>query len=122
MALRLAVIARLGYDPFSPTANKTIVAVIERKGDELRGRIELVNAASDSQGVRELTVPADRCWDLVRAMALSMSIAIDPERASAGGESAPSTSELDDSGRQRSEQVEANASEGETGETSATCG
>lgn len=119
MALRLAVVARLGYDPFSPTANKTIVAVIERNGDELHGRIELVDSASDSQGVRELAVPVGRCWDLVRAMALSMSIAIDPERASAARDSAPNTNKLDEPGPQYPELVESNARDDAAHETSA---
>lgn len=81
MQLRMAVIARLGYDPFSLTANQTVIANIVRDGETLRAKIDLVNAEGSSQGVRELTSPLDRCSELIRAMALSISIAIDPEAA-----------------------------------------
>lgn len=81
MQLRTAVIARLGYDPFSATASMAIIAEIARIGDTLLGKIVLLNDESSSQGVRELNAPHDRCSDLVRAMALSISIAIDPEAA-----------------------------------------
>ena len=79
MQLRMAVIARLGYDPFSATANQTVIANIVRDGETLRAKIDLVNAEGSSQGVRELTSSLDRCSELIRAMALSISIAIDPE-------------------------------------------
>jgi hypothetical protein len=81
MQLRMAVVARLGYDPFSVTANQTVIANIVRDGETLRAKIDLVNAEGSSQGVRELTSSLDRCSELIRAMALSISIALDPEAA-----------------------------------------
>ena len=87
MQLRTAVIARLGYDPFSATASMAIIAELTRVGDTLHGKIVLLNDESSSQGARELNAPHDRCSDLVRAMALSISIAIDPEAALARRES-----------------------------------
>jgi len=81
MQLRMAVVARLGYDPFSVTAEQTIIANIVRDGETLRAKIDLVNAEGSSQGVRELTSSLDRCSELIRAMALSISIALDPEAA-----------------------------------------
>lgn len=81
MQLRIAVTARLGYDPFSATAPRTVIAQIEEKSSELLGHVELVSDENVSQGARELTAPGDRCSELVRAMALSISIAIDPESA-----------------------------------------
>lgn len=81
MQLRMAVAARLGYDPFSATAARTVIARIEEKSGELRARVELVDDESASQGARSLTGPAERCSELVRAIALSISIAIDPENA-----------------------------------------
>jgi hypothetical protein len=90
MQLRLAVIARLGYDPFSVTANQTVIANIVRDGETLRAKIDLVNAEGSSQGVRQLTSPLDRCSELIRAMALSISIALDPE-AALGHQEAPPT-------------------------------
>jgi len=79
--LRMAVAARLGYDPFRATAMRTVIAQIEEKSGELVGHVELVDEQNVSQGARQLTAPAERCSELVRAMALSISIAIDPESA-----------------------------------------
>src|ERR1700690_511548 len=81
MALRVAVVARLGYDPFSATASKIVLVGIEKKGGELRARVDLANAEGSIQGVRELSAPLEHCFDLIRAMALSVSIAIDPAGA-----------------------------------------
>jgi hypothetical protein len=94
MSLRLAVIARLGYDPFSSTAPQTVLAEIARNGDTLRARVDLSNQEGASQGVRELTSPFDQCFDLVRAMALSISIAIDPVAALARRDTEESASNL----------------------------
>ncbi len=94
MSLRLAVIARLGYDPFSSTAPQTVLAEIARNGDTLRARVDLSNQEGTSQGVRELTSPFDKCFDLVRAMALSISIAIDPVAALARHDTDESASNL----------------------------
>lgn len=93
MQLRTAVIARLGYDPFNVTASRTIIAIIERAGDKLRAKIQLVNDESSSQGVRELDTPHDQCGELIRAMALSISIAIDPDAALGPREKPASTRE-----------------------------
>jgi len=81
MQLRMAVAARLGYDPFSATAPRTVIAQIQENLGELEGRVELSNDENVSQGARKLSAPLDRCSELVRAMALSISIAIDPENA-----------------------------------------
>jgi hypothetical protein len=80
MELRLSVVHRLGYDPFNTGSRRTIMAVVERSGDVLAARMELVNEQGVSQGVRRLEAPPDGCADLIRALALSMSIAIDPDR------------------------------------------
>jgi hypothetical protein len=79
MDLRLSVAHRLGYDPFATGSRRTIIAVVERDGEGLTARLELVDEQGVSQGERRMEAPADRCDDLVRALALSMSIAIDPE-------------------------------------------
>lgn len=81
MQLRMAVAARLGYDPFSATAPRTVIAQIDGNVGELKGHVELIDDENVSQGARQLTAPLDRCAELVRAMALSISIAIDPESA-----------------------------------------
>jgi hypothetical protein len=79
--LRLSVVARLGYDPFSPQASRVVLARIERRRAALVGIVELVNDAGLSSGRRELYAPKRRCDELARSMALSISLTIDPERA-----------------------------------------
>jgi hypothetical protein len=72
------VAARLGYDPFFPSAEKTIVARIIRTKDELRATVELVDEHGLMRGVRELKASTGQCGELVATMALAISIAIDP--------------------------------------------
>jgi hypothetical protein len=78
--LRLSVAHRLGYDPFHTGSRRTIMAVVEQSGERLTARMELVDEQGVSQGERRLEAGRDRCDDLIRALALSMSIAIDPDR------------------------------------------
>lgn len=80
MELRLGVVHRLGYDPFEAGARLTVLALIENSGSELVGSVELVGEDGVSEGRRRLSSPADRCTDLVRAMALSASLALDHRR------------------------------------------
>lgn len=80
-AVRTAVTNRLGYDPFDASSEKMIVARIVRESDQLRAEVELVDEHGARLGQRELSAPLDQCDDLLHAMALSISIAIDPERA-----------------------------------------
>ncbi len=80
-AVRQAVATRLGYDPFFPASDKTIVARILRDSDRLRGEVELIDEHGVELGLREFSAEANQCEDLVRAMALSISIAIDPKSA-----------------------------------------
>jgi len=80
--LRLLVMARLGYDPFSPQASRVVLSRIELTGEQLLGSLEAIDASGISSGRRELTSKLGRCADLTRALALSISLAIDPERAS----------------------------------------
>lgn len=82
--LRLRVVARLGYDPFSPQASRVVLARVERRNGVLVGSIELVDQAGSSSGRRELFSPRGRCDDLARAMALTISLTIDAERLAAG--------------------------------------
>lgn len=65
------------------------MAVVERSGERLTARMELVNEQGVSQGERRLEAPPDGCADLIRALALSMSIAIDPERTESASTEAP---------------------------------
>ncbi|MBX3190466.1 MAG: hypothetical protein KF819_25930 [Labilithrix sp.] len=77
-ALRAAVAARLGYDPFFPHAAATLFAEVTREGGTYRARVKLVDEGSVVRGARDLEHKGPRCADLVDAMALTMSIAIDP--------------------------------------------
>jgi hypothetical protein len=79
MELRLSVAHRLGYDPFNTGSRRTIMAVIAGNDERLTARMELVDERGVSQGERKLEAAPDRCGDLISALALSMSIAIDPE-------------------------------------------
>jgi hypothetical protein len=76
--LRQAVAARLGYDPFFVSADKTIIAEIARDRSELRGRVALVDERGLVQGAREFRLPPGQCDELVATMALAVSIAVDP--------------------------------------------
>jgi hypothetical protein len=80
-AVRRAVTSRLGYDPFFPGSDKTIVARILRDSDRLKGEVELVDEHGVELGLREFSAESDKCADLIGAMALSISIAIDPKSA-----------------------------------------
>lgn len=80
--LRLLVMARLGYDPFSPQASRVVLSRIELTGPQLVGSLEVIDQGGMATGRRELTAQVGRCADLARALALSISLAIDPERAS----------------------------------------
>jgi hypothetical protein len=78
--LRLRVVARLGYDPFSPQASRVVLARISATTRALDGSVELVDERGISSGKRALGSPPENCEQLARAMALSISLAIDPER------------------------------------------
>jgi hypothetical protein len=80
--LRLWVVARLGYDPFSPQASNVVIARVESRDQQLQGTVEMIDAQGTSTGRRELASPETVCETLARALALSISLAIDPERAS----------------------------------------
>jgi len=87
--LRLLIIARLGYDPFSPQASRLVLSRVELNGPDLVGSLEVVDQGGISSGRRELT--SGRCDELARALALSISLAIDPERASQPSPNTPPT-------------------------------
>ena len=76
--MRRAVATRLGYDPFRPLASTTLTAEVRRENGVFRGRVRLVDDAGVERGARDLESRAADCRDLTTAMALSMSIAIDP--------------------------------------------
>jgi len=84
-ALRNAVVDRLGYDPFFPWADVTIVARVSGAGAGLVGTVELVDKAGIVKGARELRASASQCPQLISSMALAISIAIDPDSLDRAG-------------------------------------
>jgi hypothetical protein len=75
--LRKAVAARLGFDPFFPTANLTILAEIEAATKGFRGRIQVMGVEGHVQGQRVVKSESADCAEMVRAMGLAISIAVD---------------------------------------------
>ncbi|HEY5372680.1 MAG TPA: hypothetical protein VIK01_03300 [Polyangiaceae bacterium] len=86
-ALQSAVVKRLGYDPFFPVARQTIAVQILDDESGLRAEMHLVDADGIIRGSRELSESRGHCDELVAALALAISIALDPS-AALGDESA----------------------------------
>lgn len=87
--LSRAVAARLGYDPFLPSSDKTIVARIVRENENLKGQVELIDERGLELGLREFSAAPEQCDELVKTMALSISIAIDPHSAETYSQAPP---------------------------------
>ena len=86
-AVRGAVAARLGYDPFFPWARDTLFAEITRSDRLYRVELKLVDGDNLLRGAREISVQAEDCAPAVDAMGLTISLTIDP--ASVLGEQHP---------------------------------
>lgn len=76
-ALRRAVAARLGEDPFDPASSRTFRLRISA-GSRLHGSVEAITNGA-VEGRRELESEPDACAELVEAMALAVSLTINPE-------------------------------------------
>lgn len=105
--LREAVSARLGYDPFFPWANRTIVARIEADGGIVRGFVELLDEQGVVRGSRKLHAKENQCEELVSGMALAISIAIDPTSLDRGGKAPARASESEEKDPEGEEWAEA---------------
>lgn len=77
-ALRGAVAARLGYDPFRAVAPLTVIANVTRANGAFHGDIRLLGAEGDEVGSRTIGSGSERCEEVIAALALSISVAIDP--------------------------------------------
>ena len=77
--LRQAVARRLGYDPFVASSVNTVVAELRGEGDGLKARVYVIRDGNQAGGARELTSASRNCTELIAAVALAMSIAIDPD-------------------------------------------
>jgi hypothetical protein len=98
--LRHAVEQRLGYDPFFPWADRTMVARIRSDGRGLHGTVEMLDKTGLVQGSREISAPTPQCTELVSGMALAISIAVDPSSVERGagadvGHAAPDDAVID---------------------------
>ncbi len=95
--LRKAVASRIGYDPFFPTASKTVIAQISRAATGYRGKVQIVGDDGNLRGSRDLSTRGDDCSELLSALALAISIALDdlddgkPPPTSASGQAAETT-------------------------------
>jgi hypothetical protein len=78
-ALRGAVAARLGYDPFRADAPRTITAAIARAGRALRADVKLSDASGKVTGTRQLSSKQNDCSELLGAVTLAISLTIDPQ-------------------------------------------
>ncbi|HEX3772420.1 MAG TPA: hypothetical protein VHV30_16195, partial [Polyangiaceae bacterium] len=76
-ALRSAVAARLGYDPFFPWAKQTVVVQVWHETGKYRARLQLVDGAGLAHGTRTLASGQSSCAELFDAAALAISIAMD---------------------------------------------
>jgi hypothetical protein len=75
------VVARLSYDPFSAGSGSTLLVTVARQNAALIGSVEVIDAHGISRGTREIAIESGRCDELLEALSLSLSIAIDPEAA-----------------------------------------
>jgi hypothetical protein len=80
-ALRRAVAARVGYDPFFAWAPRTIVARLTRHAQAFVATVDLIDDSGVSHGARELRSEGE-CGELFDAVALAIAIAIDPQSLS----------------------------------------
>lgn len=78
-AVRAAVTARLGYDPFFPNASETMFIEISKEKGGFRARVKLVDEKNNVRGTREIAEKGRSCGTMVDTLALSISIAIDPD-------------------------------------------
>jgi len=76
-ALRKAVAARFGYDPFFAWAKRTVIVMVSRESGVYSARVEIVDGDGVAQGSRVISSDDDSCSDLFDAAALAISIALD---------------------------------------------
>lgn len=75
--LRKAVATRIGYDPFFPAAQKTVIAQVTRTAAGYHGKVQIVGDDGKVRGERDLASKGDDCGEIVSTIALAVSIALD---------------------------------------------
>ncbi len=88
-AVRAAVAARLGYDPFFAWAHDALFVDLTRAAGAFHVELKLVDADNLQRGARALTVKGSDCSAVVDAMALTISLTIDPDSVMRGPRPAP---------------------------------
>jgi hypothetical protein len=76
--IREGISARLGHDPFAPTASSRVSMAVEQVAKQLRGRVLLERGPEEKIREQQFTSGVDECKDLASAMELAVAIAIDP--------------------------------------------
>ncbi len=80
--LRSSVATRLGYDPFDDRAPALVTATISRAGaGAYEGVVQFRDEHGRTLGEKRLTSSAEDCSELASAMALTISIVLDPRAA-----------------------------------------
>jgi hypothetical protein len=91
--LRAAVRERLGYDPFFPWAEQTIVVhIAPRSNRRVTGKVYLVDVQGRASPEREFTTGEAECQELVLALALAIVMTLDPLHGSIVAPPAPPVS------------------------------
>jgi hypothetical protein len=75
--LRSAVSARFGYDPFFPSAKQVVIVQISRPHARYVARVQLLDEQGITHGARELSSDQRDCAEIVDAVALAITIALD---------------------------------------------
>ena len=88
-ALRSAVAARFGYDPFFSWAKQTIVVQILRQRGHYVARLQLLDDQGVAHGSRELTSEQAGCSEIFEASALAVGIALDATSDAVSGSQDP---------------------------------
>lgn len=86
-ALRAAVVARLGEDPFGSAPAQSFRVEVVVAGEKLVGHVAFVDEAGTPSGLREFE--ATSCTELVQALALALSLAIKPDLPVGGPVASP---------------------------------
>jgi hypothetical protein len=76
--MRQLVAARLGYDPFRDQSQRAIAVTITRDPKGFRAVLELRDDTGKVVGTRTLSSTSSDCNELASAIALALTIAIDP--------------------------------------------
>lgn len=76
--IELAVTARLGYSPFRLPAERTMRVAFSRDSQGMHANVDELGSTAAARGSRQLHSATFDCQELSQAVALALSIAIDP--------------------------------------------